>query len=52
MLFLSELQPGQSVPLEEVIKSCRNNRVCLKGILATPQHFEGSILQTLNMQFR
>jgi len=50
--FISELQPGQSVPMSSVIESCRTHRVCLKGIIATPQHFEGSILQTLNMQFR
>lgn len=48
----SEVQVAQSAKLDAVIESCRRNGVCLKGIISSPLHFKGGILQTLNMRLR
>ncbi|XP_046480849.1 isocitrate dehydrogenase [NAD] subunit beta, mitochondrial [Neodiprion pinetum] len=50
--FLSEVNPTLSAPLERVSGSIAKNRVCLKGILATPDHSHTGELQTLNMKLR
>ncbi|XP_076658527.1 isocitrate dehydrogenase [NAD] subunit beta, mitochondrial isoform X2 [Halictus rubicundus] len=50
--FLSEVNPTLSAPLEQVSNSIARNRVCLKGILATPDHSMTGELQTLNMKLR
>ncbi|KAJ8686216.1 hypothetical protein QAD02_022010 [Eretmocerus hayati] len=50
--FLSEVNPTLSAPLESVSKSIARNGVCLKGILATPDHSHTGELQTLNMKLR
>ena len=50
--FLSEVNPTLSAPLEQVSNSIARNRVCLKGILATPDHSHTGELQTLNMKLR
>ena len=54
LLFVcsSEVQPEQSASAEEVAASCRENRICLKGIITTPLNYEGGILETLNMRIR
>lgn len=36
--FFSEVNPTLSAPLENVAGSIEKNRVCLKGILATPDY--------------
>lgn len=36
--FFSEVNPTLSAPLEDVAGSIERNRVCLKGILATPDY--------------
>ncbi|KYN20367.1 PREDICTED: isocitrate dehydrogenase [NAD] subunit beta, mitochondrial [Trachymyrmex cornetzi] len=50
--FLSEVNPTLSAPLDQVSNSIARNRVCLKGILATPDHSMTGELQTLNMKLR
>ena len=49
-LFVSEIQSGQSCGIETIVASCQKNKVCLKGIISSPQNFEGGLLQTLNMK--
>lgn len=51
-LNFSEVNPTMSATLEEVITSIRKNRICLKGILATPDVSFTGELQTLNMKLR
>lgn len=41
-----------SSPLEDVVASIRKNKICLKGILATPDYSRTGELQTLNMKLR
>uniref|UniRef100_U5EYC6 Isocitrate dehydrogenase [NAD] subunit, mitochondrial n=1 Tax=Corethrella appendiculata TaxID=1370023 RepID=U5EYC6_9DIPT len=50
--FLSEVNPTLSAPLDDVAKSINKNRICLKGILATPDYSRTGELQTLNMKLR
>lgn len=50
--FLSEVNPALSAPLEDVVGSIKKNRICLKGILATPDYSHTGELQTLNMKLR
>lgn len=50
--FFSEVNPTLSAPLENVAESISRNRVCLKGILATPDYSHTGELQTLNMKLR
>ena len=50
--FFSEVNPTLSAPLEVVAESIARNRVCLKGILATPDYSHTGELQTLNMKLR
>lgn len=50
--FLSEVNPSLSSPLEDVVASIRKNKICLKGILATPDFSRTGELQTLNMKLR
>ena len=47
----SEVQVGQSAPIEEVIESLKRNNVALKGIIHTPAG-DGGELRTLNMTLR
>lgn len=50
--FFSEVNPTLSAPLDDVTNSITKNRVCLKGILATPDYSHTGELQTLNMKLR
>lgn len=50
--FLSEVNPVLSSPLEDVVRSIRKNKVCLKGILATPDYSRTGELETMNMKLR
>lgn len=50
--FFSEVNPTLSAPLNDVTNSITKNRVCLKGILATPDYSHTGELQTLNMKLR
>lgn len=50
--FFSEVNPTLSAPLEDVVKSIANNKICIKGILATPDFSHTGELQTLNMKLR
>ncbi|XP_056630156.1 isocitrate dehydrogenase [NAD] subunit beta, mitochondrial [Diorhabda carinulata] len=50
--FFSEVNPTLSAPIEKVTESISRNRVCLKGILATPDYSHTGELQTLNMKLR
>lgn len=50
--FFSEVNPTLSAPLDDVANSITKNRVCLKGILATPDYSHTGELQTLNMKLR
>ncbi|XP_023164225.1 isocitrate dehydrogenase [NAD] subunit beta, mitochondrial [Drosophila hydei] len=50
--FLSEINPVLSAKLEDVVASIRKNKVCIKGILATPDYSNEGELQTLNMKLR
>ncbi|XP_055676897.1 isocitrate dehydrogenase [NAD] subunit beta, mitochondrial [Lutzomyia longipalpis] len=50
--FLSEVNPLLSAPLENVTASINKNKICLKGILGTPDYSRTGELQTLNMKLR
>jgi isocitrate dehydrogenase (NAD+) len=50
--FLSEVNPSLSAPLDKVVESINRNKICLKGILATPDYSHTGELQTLNMKLR
>ncbi|KAL9894247.1 isocitrate dehydrogenase [NAD] subunit beta, mitochondrial isoform 1-T1 [Glossina fuscipes fuscipes] len=50
--FLSEVNPVLSAKLEDVIASIRKNKVCIKGVLATPDYSNVGELQSLNMKLR
>lgn len=50
--FFSEVNPILSASLEDVAGSIARNRVCLKGILSTPDYSHTGELQTLNMKLR
>ena len=49
---LTELYALRSDPLEDVVASIKQNGLCLKGILATPDHSSDGELKTLNMKLR
>lgn len=51
-LFLSEVQPTMSVPLENVVESITRNGICIKGVLATPDVSHTGELLTMNMKLR
>lgn len=51
-LFLSEVQPLMSVPLEDVANSVTRNGICLKGNLMTPDYSRTGDLQSLNMKLK
>ncbi|XP_066984861.1 isocitrate dehydrogenase [NAD] subunit beta, mitochondrial isoform X1 [Macrobrachium rosenbergii] len=50
--YLTELYSKRSESLDEVVESIRRNGICLKGILATPDHSSDGELKTLNMKLR
>ena len=50
--FLSEIQPGFSAPLDEVVESVRRNNVCLRGIMGTPESSRTGDLGSIDMKFR
>ncbi|KAB0795602.1 hypothetical protein PPYR_12441 [Photinus pyralis] len=50
--FFSEVNPTLSAPIDQVANSISKNKVCLKGILATPDYSRTGELQTLNMKLR
>lgn len=51
-LDFSEVHPTMSVTLKDVTKSIQKNKICVKGILATPEFSHTGELQTLNMKLR
>lgn len=51
-LFVSEVHPTNSTPLEEVVASIRNNGIALKGTLQSPFSSHSGELRTLNMVMR
>lgn len=50
--FFSEVNPTLSAPIEDVVNSIAKNKICMKGILATPDFSHTGELQTLNMKLR
>ncbi|XP_047499435.1 isocitrate dehydrogenase [NAD] subunit beta, mitochondrial-like isoform X2 [Penaeus chinensis] len=50
--YLTELYARRSESLDDVVDSIKRNRLCLKGILATPDHSSDGELKTLNMKLR
>lgn len=53
-LFISEINPTMSVPVETAVESIKRNQVALKGILSTPTatNVSSSDMQSLNMRMR
>lgn len=51
-LFLSEVNQSLSAKLEDVVASIQKNKVCLKGILASPDVSRTGEAQTTNMKLR
>ncbi|CAF5003638.1 unnamed protein product, partial [Rotaria magnacalcarata] len=51
-LLASEVMPGRSASLTDIVTSFRRNRVGMKGILTTPALSEGGDLMSLNMKIR
>lgn len=52
IFHFSEIDPTISSTLEDVAASIRKNKICLKGILATPNVSDTGELQTYNMKLR
>lgn len=52
ILHFSEVSPRYSSTLEEVTASIQKNRICLKGILASPNTSPSGELQNYNMKLR
>ncbi|XP_071544045.1 isocitrate dehydrogenase [NAD] subunit beta, mitochondrial-like [Panulirus ornatus] len=50
--YLTELYGRKSDSLDDVVESIRRNGICLKGILATPDHSSDGELKTLYMKLR
>lgn len=50
--FLSEVNPVLSAPIEDVVRSINKNKVCLKGILASPDFSRSGEAKTMNMKLR
>ncbi|OAF67171.1 hypothetical protein A3Q56_05100 [Intoshia linei] len=50
--FVSEVQFGQSEPLEDIFETCNRNKFCLKGIISSPINSEHGFSATLNMRLR
>jgi len=50
--FLSEVNTMLSAKLEDVVSSIVKNKICIKGILATPGYSVTGELQSLNMKLR
>ncbi|XP_042221483.1 isocitrate dehydrogenase [NAD] subunit beta, mitochondrial-like isoform X1 [Homarus americanus] len=51
-LYLTELYSRETDTLKKVVDSISQNKICLKGILATPDHSSDGELKTLNMKLR
>ncbi|XP_018015956.1 isocitrate dehydrogenase [NAD] subunit beta, mitochondrial isoform X1 [Hyalella azteca] len=51
-LYISEIDPHRSEPLETVVESIKRNGICLKGILASPEYNADGEAKTLNMKLR
>ncbi|KAI1287995.1 putative isocitrate dehydrogenase [NAD] subunit beta, mitochondrial [Halotydeus destructor] len=51
-MFLSEIHPTMSSPIEMVVDSIKSNGIALKGILASPFSSTTGDLQTVNMNLR
>jgi len=51
-IVASELAPGRSSSLTDIVSSFKRNRVGMKGILTTPALSEGGDLMSLNMKIR
>ena len=49
---LSEVQHNISADLQTVVDSVNKNAICLKGVIAVPEHSHDSDLQNLNQRFR
>lgn len=51
-VLASELLPGRSSSLDELVSSFKKNRVGLKGVLTTPAISEGGDLESMNQKIR
>lgn len=51
-ILASELLPGRSSTVEDVVKSFKRNRVGLKGVITTPALGEGGELESMNQKLR
>lgn len=52
IIHFSEVNPTMSVTLNDVTTSIRKNKICVKGVLETPDFSRTGELQTLNMKLR
>lgn len=51
-ILASELLPGRSSSVEDLVSSFKRNRVGLKGIITTPAISEGGELESMNQKLR
>lgn len=49
---VSELLPGRSSSIEELVESFKKNKIGLKGVLTTPALSEGGELESMNQKIR
>ena len=51
-IMASELLPGRSSSVEDLVSSFKRNKVGLKGVLTTPAVSEGGSLESMNQRIR
>lgn len=51
-VMASELLPGRSSSVEDLVSSFKRNKVGLKGVLTTPAVSEGGALESMNQRIR
>ena len=51
-ILASELMPGRSSSIEDLVSSFRRNKIGLKGVLTTPALSEGGELESMNQKIR
>jgi len=51
-ILASELMPGRSCTVEDLVSSFKKNRIGLKGVLTTPALSEGGELESMNQKIR
>jgi len=51
-IIASEVLPGRSSSVQDLVESLNRNKVCLKGVLTTPALSDGGELESMNQRIR